>query len=92
MSGYVVVQNPLADVVLDNGQMWTGIVNCPAGTSVLSGYHYWQNGQTEQPFPSTVTSTGYPSGPGQWTVHLQRTQFGTFTGKARIGAICAAAS
>jgi hypothetical protein len=92
VSAYVVVHNPPAIVTLSSGQMWTATVTCPPGTSVLSGFNYWQNGAWKQPLPSTIASTGYPSGPGEWTVQVQSNQFLMFSGDMRLGAVCAAAS
>jgi hypothetical protein len=68
------------------------VVNCPSGTSVLSGFMYRVPSGMRHPFPPGVDWTGWPSGLAQWTFFLRNANSVRYTEPVEAGVVCATAN
>ncbi len=70
------------------------VVNCPAGTSVISSFIYRVPGGIRYPFPPGVDVTGWPNpvDRAQWTFFLRNANGGAYLDPVEAGLVCATAS
>ena len=69
----------------------TTAVNCPVGTSVLSGFIYRVPGGDRHPFPPGVDVTGWPDAVDRtkWTFKIRNATGNAYVDPVEAGVICA---
>jgi hypothetical protein len=92
LSNYQVVTIATTVNLTANTGTQSVVVNCPSGTSVLSGFMYRVPSGMRHPFPPNVDWTGWPSGRSQWTFFLRNANGVGYTDPVEAGAVCATAN